>query len=625
MKHYLVVAATILCLAGGLAGKVTGKKVVKEKVMGEKLKPLPEGPITQPMPFATHPVVMIICFDRDADDPMADDLKACLEQQKTITVTSPNLLKTVLSGNKTLMNVVVEKWIVRRTKNACVLIPRDFNDFPELPYYDQGNIYKPRAKDSNPTMLELLLGIAVDHLEKFDPGNIVNLPEHPDCFRVLGKRFVDECKAEIFVPRRAYAKSTVAVPRFAFVLNGHGLNSQAGFEENKRLASMRKKIASLKDLTQDVKDKLLYEQIKVAEQMLAEEYNYATQEGTMVALPISVFSRLLSFLNIELQTTLAFIISCLSGGRNLEAAFVDMQTRQLKTYSFVVVVAALTEASIKLAAKIDFSTFARLVRSTPELPDLKKLSECMVDLEPQYYPQMIPLVKYPWSDQHFQVLDLPEHVVSLGRTLVRGREKLLDISSYFGGRMIGGIKQKKIYPDIILLYQRNYPFWIKISKDPKDVQKVPWFISMVQGPSYHTFEGLDASDFEFDSWLHKFLFKNLELEVEKVFFFREVRIQTQASGSASKKVKLKNLFICPSYSAESRMVFFQSGSKYFFATIKVREKSRFEEIDKETYAKKLVLLEKQFEGLREDVQTLDKAFKEKLAAILKQGPQKPKA
>lgn len=655
-------------------------------------KELSEEPVARPEPFATHPVVMIVDYSERADDPegaVSTAIRKCLKERASIVITTEHVLCILNErGNAgspeefqewgILKKELNEQWIFRKTKNAVVLIPRSFRKIPELVDYDTKGDYKQLVKGSAPTKLELLLGVAVDHLERTDfaaqhawacrPAereSIVGImnPFHPqkmiDTSLLHSFQLGQECVNDIFISRTKYVNQGVPVPQFAFVIVGHGNNPPADAKKIESLLNMDLKNDETE--LQEALDEKDAEKAKTKSNMVAEDKKLIESVGQarIAGFTASAFVDLLNFFDQKLNTRFLLVISCFAGGRNLERVFVDTAKQVLRPYSFIIALGATTEAPMNIMAGYghEYKKFFDLLTTKPELPDLEELlSAILGGISPRFNIVTVPLVKFPWSDQMFQLIDLPGKMVTLGKTLVWGRTEPLDINKFFGGRMVKKpsktdpkgyelVKQGLIYPDLLLIYQRNYPFdmTLKINPDPNErLGHQPVFISMVQGPSYHTFKSFDLSDFEFASWLEKFLLQPLasksagSLEVEKVFFFKHLKIKETVKGAPeSVRIRtLKDVLIChrfdPAQQLFSDFVIFKAeDGSYWDGAIKGRrmvsgvfQETTFKEITADEYNKILNDIEKDFKGFKEDIQILEPSFKKELSEILKKKEQK---
>lgn len=442
-------------------------------------------------------------------DPLAAlsvDLIVALHDNIAPIITSASLLKNVLMYEKEIKEQSIydlkqqePKWIYKEISNQlCLLIPRTYNNIPELKDYKK-NI----ASDPRLTNLELKLGLKIDHLKSFEVEDILKKEFPPETLAAyhLDEDFINSLP-KVFVTNNDYGTypgesiPLIKKPRWAIFMSGHG------------------------SLTR-----------------------------TVAALSINYFRQVLDFFESKIVVEFFLFTSCYSGGKTQEQIYQDDNKKAVqKTYPFVIASSAISEAQGAIIvqgtqALLDYTTFFEQLRTEDTLDFVTILNSVSLFIFKNkiYYPQNIPLLKLP-GREWISVVDVPDKIVSIGKTLAKSRDpqSTLDISTFFAGRIkIPGQKTAtKIYPDVILLYAEKIPFPIKLSAE-NALSEPPTFISMIPGSAVHEFAKIDASPFVLADFINGF-FKIQGLESKKLFLIRELIIRKEKNTDP---ITVKNVAI----------------------------------------------------------------------------------
>lgn len=251
----------------------------------------------------------------------------------------------------------------------------------------------------------------------------------------------------------------------------------------------------------------------------------------LCGLPTDQFQTWLDFLDTKIGAKFLFFKTCYGGGKGLDLLYQNQKDTVQKTYRCTIASAAVAE--VKAVAEIymnQFTQFFETLRTDDTIDFVQTLNYASGFLSDEdfqiKYRQNLPLLKLPgltWVS----VLDIPNKIVSIGKTLARSRspQQPLQISTFFAGRTEkrGGPASKVIYPDALLLYADIIPFELVFSRKlpPTSLEIPPMMISMISGDAVHECARIDASQFGLFEMAHAYL----QVAPHKIFLFQELVVK----------------------------------------------------------------------------------------------------
>lgn len=425
------------------------------------------------------------------------------------------------------------EWICKQASQGMYLfIPRKYyeKDIPELITYNEATT----KQQKNLTELELKLGIKIDHMPAISQSMLTtaSMQQMPHYQFNL---------SEVFVTKQEYAQAALVFnkqimpPTWAMYLVGHG-TVPTSVDDFIQAASANE-------------EKIFFQNLKK---------QGFTSLSYLADFSIFELRKFLDFLASKLRTTLFMIDACYVGGQNI-AAIVDNFGKSIteKIYPFTIIAGGIAQAPTMYLNNI----LALPPDLDPDTIDLKKMrivnepvikvSKFFTMLRTQGTVDYLELIKtirvfkgrtiseitdlpqiklagLPWS----QAIDIPGKVISIQNILAATYKGELDISTFFGGRLVQNqqgrlIREKLIYPEVLLLYAEKIPFSLKISKNPRGQHLA--IISMIPQEAAHSIEKINAPEFTFSEIVSAF-FTLKDLDTEKIFYIKEIITLDYPSG-----------------------------------------------------------------------------------------------
>lgn len=281
---------------------------------------------------------------------------------------------------------------------------------------------------------------------------------------------------------------------------------------------------------------------KVDEMFIFSQENFAQGIYNIFAyLTTPNFQKLLAFLDTKIRTKIFCFDSCFSGG-GLDRLYEDQKKAIQKIYNYLIVTAASTDApSLMSIRMLQFNEFFSALRTHDPI-DFEEVLNYIFGFYYQEkklirFPQNLPLLKFP-GREWVSMIDIPEKIVSLGKTLARSRNpnQPLDVSRFFAGRITkeGHKKLSMIYPQMVLFYTDKIPFILKFTAPPTKTDEAifPTFFSMISGDAVHELAGVDAADFGlWDIVISGFD----ESDSRKIFMIKELTVKNDITNWPGKK------------------------------------------------------------------------------------------
>lgn len=317
---------------------------------------------------------------------------------------------------------------------------------------------------------ELQLGLRVNHMQTSSIEVILMHPdEKPDSHYFIDALYNDVTRAStLFCLRSDYINKHISLPAWTIFMTGHG-----------------------------------YEGLRIA------------------GIPRDEFKKLLHFLENKIICRLFVYDSCFSAGANIEAIYKDLKSMMQDTYSFPIIVHALTDAvvfSIVPDVAVDRSgnltlksyngdSFADFFQaaSNPEITDYKDVVRHIFKVGSRTNPNEAPQIKMPGLEW-FSILETNQ-AVGIGQILAKSRDPHvpLNVKTFF-----------RADPRIILLYTANVPFELQLNPHIKAI------VSMIPGGAVHKMAKISSTVNKVDDLLRMFM-KVEMLAAEKMFFIKEIQ------------------------------------------------------------------------------------------------------
>lgn len=273
------------------------------------------------------------------------------------------------------------------------------------------------------------------------------------------------------------------------------------------------------------------------------------------------FKKVLDFLERNIICSLFVYNSCFTGGANIEAIYKDLNNITQKTYSFPIIMHALTDAVVYMLYPIleidnngrlsltsrkreSFANFLQAA-SQPDVSDYKNIMQYIYEFGPDTKPNEVAQIKLPGLAWFFP-LDT-SHVVSIGEILVQARDPQapLNIEKFF-----------KINPSALLLYAPNIPFELQLNTDLKSI------VSMIPGDALHTLAKVSSTNKNINEILTMFMKIDM-LRAEKIFFIKEMQgTDTTIRDVIIAYIKVDNPYankdFCTAYYIDGEALFIKS-------------------------------------------------------------------
>ena len=492
--------------------QVITKKSAASTVAGGLPKvELSEGPIVKPGPFATHALLIFLDDSEDvalgalssvllqalmqAPCPIiaSASLIANLNDVRQLKATNPQVLFSWFDAQPPMENGRVKKdiflnlwpfkgkndqnFVVKQINSfLCLLIPKTYLQRQQLSIAEVEQFQGSGAI----TPVEQKLGLKVNHMKTVVSSEIKKPLPAPS----RANYFVENL-ASIFVTKKEYPlNNKKAIPQWAMVIGGHGAAGQ------------------------------------VISDLLVEQ-----------------FKQFLQFLENKIRVKLLYYFSCYAAGKNIELLYNDAKQGVGDTYSFPIIVSALTDAvtsnlsplltmagnALFIAPTIDYASFFAHLMSSPVIQFDKELflkASQLNNLTQIRFPGL------PW----FSVIE-QDKVVSIGSVLAKTRTQPLDITTFFARSSSTGEnrsrssrrptgrqpqKSKIANPLGVLLYTANVPFELIIN-----TPTMPAFISMLPGSQVHTLKKISSTKHSLESIVESFM-KISDMAYRKIFMVDEI-------------------------------------------------------------------------------------------------------
>lgn len=378
-----------------------------------------------------------------------------------------------------------EDWIIKEITNELyLLIPKEHLESRNIKPEDA----KAFTKQDSLTPVELALGLKVNHMRTTHVMDIkesrcflaflaaqLRYPINPLDYCNYFIQSVWDSKNEeslIFVTNKDYKHYNKTAPLWSIAMVGHGMIGQA-----------------------------------------------------IVGLLLQDFKEFLTFLEKKINTSLLYYDSCYAAGVNNTLIYKDATGVVDKTYPFIIITQALTDAVtqhqylflqiendvLKLAINFDYNLLLKAI-TTSDYIDYYKIGKLLVlPLEystlmmPQgYLGSLIPQVKLPGTEW-FSVIDA-DRAVNIGNVLAKNRTKPLNIETFFAR------KGQKAKPLAILLYADDIPFELIVNTATQ-----PAIVSMIPGYVQHQMKKVSSTSQSVDAIINSFLYFNAPWDPTKVF------------------------------------------------------------------------------------------------------------
>lgn len=356
-----------------------------------------------------------------------------------------------------------KEWVIKRVHDFLYLfIPVTYLNAKNI---DVDGVRKDTAHIT--TVAELQLGLHVNHMQTIGIEHILeqSVQETSDTSYFMKAVYNDQArKSDIFCLRSEYRGKEVPLPAWTILMMGHGYTG-----------------------------------------------------GITVSLEKEDFKKLLNFLQNKIICRLLVYNTCFSAGLNLDIIYKDVESMTHTTYSFPIVMNALSDAAASAMephVKVDkngdllldsgdrsLTTFFAAA-AQPEIVHYRDLLRHIFGsvVDPNDTPQ-IKMPGLPW----FSVLGR-DQVVGIGDILATSRDAHtpLAIKTFF-----------KSNPRILLLYAADVPFEIQLNSDIESI------VSMVPGDAIHSIEAISSTTKKAEDIVA--LFMKIEmLGVNKLFFIKEI-------------------------------------------------------------------------------------------------------
>jgi hypothetical protein len=223
---------------------------------------------------------------------------------------------------------------------------------------------------------------------------------------------------------------------------------------------------------------------------------YIVGHGSIISekiadLTIQQFKDLLDFCQQHIKTKLFIYNSCYAGGDNLTKAYQDSEKGVIETYTFPIIVTAITESKTKGSRDDDYKKlYETLFKETDILPDYYTI---LKDAGFIKYQQNMPQIRMPGSGwftvEGLNVEQNNKDYMVISKTQALTRQKPLEIKAE--SRPSGGPRR------IIFVYTPVIPFSIKI--DTMSLSDTPYFSFMLPGVAQYHFKHINAGKATLDS------------------------------------------------------------------------------------------------------------------------------
>lgn len=359
-----------------------------------------------------------------------------------------------------------QEWIIKKVNDFLyLLIPMSYLQKVHIDIFD---VLQDNAQSVSNT--ELQLGLHVNHMKTSRIEDILQTPDLTfDHNYVIPALYDDALQTStIFCVRSEYRNQQIPMPAWTILLTGHGYSGL--------------KVASL------------------------------SQDN---------FKKILDFLEHKILCRLFVYDSCFSAGITIQAVYHDITSNLQKTYSFPIIINALTDAAtfanistvqedsnhnLTLITDGDYSLAQFLdAASQPEITNYIEIIKHIFKLGSHIKPNNAPQIKMPGLEW-FSILDT-ENVVGIGHILATSRNHNLplNIKTFF-----------KKDPRIILLYAFNVPFELQLNNNIKAI------VSMIPGDGVHILRSVSSTTDSVDTIIKTFM-KIEALNTKKLFFIKEIQ------------------------------------------------------------------------------------------------------
>jgi len=407
-----------------------------------------------------------------------------------------------------LIGFNAQDWIIKGVDNSYshyLLIPKTYLQAKGIKPEDVASVTTKKEL----TATELTLGLKVNHMHTVvKPSSYVLTPTDP--LRVLWDANAN--KSAVFVINEEYkAYPTIKPPQWALYINGHGRKGEI-----------------------------------------------------VVGAPLDAFRVFLTFLERKIKTLLLYYNSCYAAGLTNKKLYEDAEQAITRTYPFVIITQALTDAAVSsevqkiksangilsLSPSTMFKTFFKEVEGSDSVDYRAVAKALLYDVIPGEVGWSLPQVKLP-GVEWFSVIDTNK-AVTIGDVMAQARKDPLDIATFF--RSHG----KNVNPYAILLYAPEIPFELIIN-----TPKVPAIVSMIPGKAHHEIKKISSASHSVKSLIGSFLTMSA-LTVEKEFVIEELVginrgfISTAPDGL----ITLKNVSVSLWYNSETEKDAYEVSFEY---------------------------------------------------------------
>lgn len=366
-----------------------------------------------------------------------------------------------------------KEWVIKKVnKSLHLLIP--------YTYLRNQTINIQHALEYNPEIIsdtELMLGLHINHMVTVTIENILQTPDPAPESDYVIKTLYDEASgtSNIFCVREEYLNRFITIPMWTIFINGHGKH--------------RSEIAGIK---------------------------------------IHDFKKLLHFLEHKILCKLLVYDTCYSGGINIREAYQDTTKDLQNTYSFPIIMHALTDAGVhsttlhitltgndelQVVNNISFTLFLQAAEE-PDITDYTDVVKYIFKLGHKMQPNDAPQIKMPGLEW-FSILD-KDQAASIGHILASSRNFNLPL------KIVTFFKKD---PRILLLYASDIPFSLELNPHLEAI------VSMIPGPALHRLAGLWSDTKSINTIINMFM-KIKDVQSDKLFFIREIKANEKSAQDA---------------------------------------------------------------------------------------------
>lgn len=364
-----------------------------------------------------------------------------------------------------------KEWVIKKVnKFLHLLIPYTYLQNQTINIQDVLE-YNPQTISDT----ELMLGLRINHMETVTIENILQIPEPASQPHYVIKTLYDEASgtSDIFCVREEYLNRSIAIPVWTILIDGHG--------------KYRSEIATIK---------------------------------------IHDFKKLLHFLEHKILCKLLVYDTCYSGGINIQEVYQDTTRNLQNTYSFPIIMHALTDAGVRSATlhielnrnnyelqvinNISFTSFLQAAKKA-DITDYTNVVKYIFKLGQKMQPNDAPQIKMPGLEW-FSILD-KDQVIGIGHILASSRNfnSPLKIVTFF-----------KKDPRILLLYASDIPFTLELNPHLEAI------VSMIPGNALHRLAGIWSDTKSINTIINMFM-KIKETKSNKLFFIREIKTNEKSA------------------------------------------------------------------------------------------------